>query len=71
MDMLYRGVKGPITISDSGKGTKTTIEQKGFADSCVWSPYGNEDMVSALLWLQCSYVTHAACLSAVEYTVAL
>jgi hypothetical protein len=48
MDMLYRGVKGPITISDSGKGTKTTIEQKGFADSCVWSPYGNEDMVSAL-----------------------
>jgi hypothetical protein len=48
MDMLYRGVTGPITISDSGKGTKTTIEQKGFADSCVWSPYGNEDMVSAL-----------------------
>ena len=43
--MLYRGVKGPITISDSGKGTKTTIEQKGFADSCIWSPHGNEDMV--------------------------
>lgn len=45
MDMLYRGVTGPITITDTGKGTKTTIEQKGFADSCVWSPYGNEDMV--------------------------
>ena len=44
--MLYRGVKGPITITDSGKGTKTTIEQKGFADSCIWSPHGNEDMVS-------------------------
>lgn len=46
VDMLYRGVTGPITITDTGKGTKTTIEQKGFADSCLWSPYGNEDMVS-------------------------
>ena len=48
VDMLYRGVKGPITITDTGKGTKTTIEQKGFADSCIWSPYGNEAMVCIL-----------------------
>jgi len=23
---------------------QVTIEQKGFADTCVWSPFGNEDM---------------------------
>jgi glucose-6-phosphate 1-epimerase len=44
MDVLYKGVKGPITLKDTGKGTITTIEQKGFADSCIWSPVGNEDM---------------------------
>lgn len=44
MDVLYKGVTGPITITDSGKKTKITMEQKGFADSCVWSPFGNEDM---------------------------
>ena len=44
MDVLYQGVTGAITITDTGKKTKTTLEQKGFADSCVWSPFGNEDM---------------------------
>ena len=42
--MLYQGVTGPITILDSGKKTKVTVEQRGFADSCIWSPYGNEAM---------------------------
>jgi len=44
IDMLYKGVKGPITITDTGKGTKTTIERKGYQDSVIWSPYGNEAM---------------------------
>ena len=32
VDMLYRDVTGPISIVDSGKGTRTTIEGKGFTD---------------------------------------
>jgi len=43
-DTLYKGVKGAITITDSGKGTKTTIERKGYGDSVIWSPFGNEAM---------------------------
>jgi len=41
-DILYKGVKGPITITDSVKGTKTTVERKGYQDTVIWSPYGNE-----------------------------
>ena len=41
--MMYTGVTGPIIITDTGKGTKITIERKGYTDTCVWSPYGNED----------------------------
>lgn len=44
IDTLYKGVTGPITITDSGKGTKTTLEGKGFADRVIWSPFGNEAM---------------------------
>jgi len=44
IDTLYKGVKGPITITDTGKGTKTTIERKGYSDTVIWSPYGNEAM---------------------------
>jgi len=44
IDTLYKGVKGPITITDTGKGTKTTIERKGYSDSVIWSPYGNDAM---------------------------
>jgi len=44
IDTLFKGVKGPVTITDSGKGTKTVLESKGFSDIVVWSPYGNEDM---------------------------
>jgi D-hexose-6-phosphate mutarotase len=44
VDMLYKGVKGPVTITDTGKGTVVKIEQKGFADTVLWSPYGNEKM---------------------------
>jgi len=43
-DMLYVGVKGPITITDKVKGTKVTLTRKGFTDTCIWSPYGNEAM---------------------------
>lgn len=42
--MLYSGVTGPVTITDTGKGTKITLERKGFPDTVVWSPFGNEDM---------------------------
>ena len=35
---------GPITITDSGKGTVTTVEGKGYADRVIWSPFGNEAM---------------------------
>ncbi len=41
---MYKGVTGPITITDSGKGTVTTVEGKGYADRVIWSPYGNEAM---------------------------
>lgn len=42
VDMLYRDVTGPITITDTGKGTKITLEGSGFPDRCTWSPFGNE-----------------------------
>jgi len=42
IDALYKGVKGPITITDTGKGTKLTLERKGYSDSVIWSPYGND-----------------------------
>lgn len=44
VDMLYRDCKGPITITDTGKNTKLTLESKGFSDTCMWSPFGNEAM---------------------------
>lgn len=44
IDMLYKNVKGPVTITDSGKGTKLTLTQTGYSDVVVWSPYGNEEM---------------------------
>lgn len=44
IDMLYKGVKGPITITDTGKGTKLTLERKGYSDSVIWSPHGNDAM---------------------------
>ena len=43
-DMLYKGVTGPVSIIDHGKKTKTTIERKGYPDTCVWSPCGNDAM---------------------------
>lgn len=44
IDTLYKGFKGPVTITDSGKGTKTTISSKGYSDFVVWNPYGDEAM---------------------------
>jgi glucose-6-phosphate 1-epimerase len=43
-DMMFVDCQGPISIIDTGKGTKTTIEAKGFPDRCIWSPHGNEAM---------------------------
>lgn len=43
-DMLYKGVTGPITITDKGKGTRLTLESKGYTDTVIWSPYGNNAM---------------------------
>ena len=44
VDMLYSGVTGPVTITDTGKGTRITLERRGFPDTVVWSPFGNEAM---------------------------
>lgn len=44
MDMLYSDVTGPVSIIDTGKGTKITMERRGFPDTVIWSPYGNEAM---------------------------
>jgi len=43
-DVLFKNCNGPVTITDTGKGTKTTITQKGYSDVVVWSPYGNDAM---------------------------
>lgn len=43
-DMLYKGVNGPITITDSGKKTKLTLTSKGYSDTCIWNPYGDAAM---------------------------
>lgn len=42
IDMLYKKVAGPVTITDTGKKTKLTLERKGFTDTCIWSPFGHE-----------------------------
>jgi len=42
IDMLYKKVAGPVTITDTGKKTKLTLERKGYTDTCIWSPYGHE-----------------------------
>jgi glucose-6-phosphate 1-epimerase len=44
IDTLYKGVTGPIVITDSVKGTKLTLTSKGYTDTVVWNPFGNEDM---------------------------
>ena len=44
VDMLFKGVSGAVSIIDSGKKTKTTIERKGFPDTCIWNPVGDEKM---------------------------
>lgn len=44
IDMLYKNAKGPVTIKDTGKGTVTTIESKGYSDWVIWNPHGNEAM---------------------------
>lgn len=41
IDERYPGVSGPVTITDSGKGTKLTLESKGFEDLAIWNPYGD------------------------------
>lgn len=42
--MLYNNVSGPISIIDTGKQSKLIIENKGFPDTVVWSPYGDETL---------------------------
>eukprot|EP01041_Mallomonas_annulata_P006054 gene6054-12207_t len=44
IDTLYKGVNGPIVITDTGKGTKLTLTSTGYSDTVVWNPYGNEAM---------------------------
>jgi glucose-6-phosphate 1-epimerase len=40
--MLYNCVNGPITITDTCKQMELRIENKGFPDIVVWSPYGDD-----------------------------
>ena len=42
IDMLYKKVTGPVTITDTGKKTKLTLERKGYSDTCIWSPFNHE-----------------------------
>lgn len=44
IDSMWSDCTDPISIVDSGKGTKTTITRKGYQDTCVWSPFGDEKM---------------------------
>lgn len=44
IDTVYKGVSGPITITDSGKKTKVTLTRSGYTDTVIWNPYGNEAM---------------------------
>ena len=44
VDMVWKGANGPVTITDTGKKTQLTLEQKGFKDTVIWSPYGNDAM---------------------------
>jgi len=43
VDVLYKDIKGPVSIIDTGKGTKTTVTQSGYKDLVIWNPYGNEE----------------------------
>lgn len=44
IDELFRGVGGPVTITDSGKGTRLTLESTGYNDMVIWNPYGDRNM---------------------------
>lgn len=44
IDKLYKGVSGPVVITDTGKGTKLTLTSTGYTDTVVWNPYGNAAM---------------------------
>mmetsp|Transcript_17506 Transcript_17506/g.29525 ORF Transcript_17506/g.29525 Transcript_17506/m.29525 type:complete len:326 (-) Transcript_17506:1570-2547(-) len=44
IDMIYKGCKGPVTIEDSGKGTRVTVSGDGYSDMAIWSPYGDSSM---------------------------
>eukprot|EP01035_Chromulina_nebulosa_P021109 gene21109-27353_t len=41
-DLLFPGLSGPITVTDSVKGTKTVLTRKGYTDTVIWNPYGND-----------------------------
>jgi len=43
VDVLYKDIKGPVSIIDTGKGTKTTVTQTGYKDLVIWNPYGNAE----------------------------
>ena len=44
IDSMWSDCSAPITITDSGKGTRTKILRTGYTDTCVWSPFGDEKM---------------------------
>ena len=45
MQGVLPGLKGPVSLSDSGRGVKTTVEHTaGWTDYVLWNPYGNEGM---------------------------
>jgi len=43
-ELVFKGLTGPITITDSKKGTKTTTTRKGYADTIISNP-GSDNVV--------------------------
>lgn len=45
LEGVLPGLKGPVSLSDSGRKSKTTVEHtKGWTDYVLWAPFGNEGM---------------------------
>jgi D-hexose-6-phosphate mutarotase len=41
-DYHFKGLNGPISITDKVKGTKTTMTRVGYKDTIIWNPYDDK-----------------------------
>lgn len=48
IDEFFGGVQGPITITDSGKGTKVTVEGSGYSDMVISNPNGDDNYICVM-----------------------